>query len=260
MKIWLQSGSGLSADGETTAYGRQYEASLKRRLAMVARPDTRCTAHGIGSTPYGKDRFHSAKHKVVTGVIESALQAEPEGYDAVAMINTFDHGYYEFRELMRIPVAFITESTLHLACQMAPKVAVIGHNDQIRLQVEALGERYGLAARMVAGESLDLTYDDFPEMYVDPAAYLERFRTAARAAMARGAAAFLAAGNPLNMFLVDQDALEVDGALIIDGLAAVVKTAEMLVDLKAIGIERSRTGLFVAPNDEEFSKLRDAFS
>ena len=142
--------------------------------------------HGIGSTPYGKDRFHSAKHKVVTGVIESALQAEPEGYDAVAMINTFDHGYYEFRELMRIPVAFITESTLHLACQMAPKVAVIGHNDQIRLQVEALGERYGLAARMVAGESLDLTYDDFPEMYVDPAAYLERFRNAARAAMARG--------------------------------------------------------------------------
>ena len=102
---------------------------------MVARPDTRCTVHGIGSTPYGKDRFHSAKHKVVTGVIESALQAEPEGYDAVAMINTFDHGYYEFRELMRIPVAFITESTLHLACQMAPKVAVIGHNDQIRLQV-----------------------------------------------------------------------------------------------------------------------------
>ena len=54
--------------------------------------------------------------------------------------------------------------------------------------------------------------------------------------------------------------LEVDGAPIIDGLAAVVKTAEMLVDLKAVGIERSRTGLFVAPNDEEFSKLRDAFS
>ena len=85
-------------------------------------------------------------------------------------------------------------------------------------------------------------------------------RTAARAAMARAAAAFLVAGNPLNMFLVDQDALEVDGAPIIDGLAAVVKTAEMLVDLKAVGIERSRTGLFVAPNDEEFYKLRDAFS
>ena len=62
------------------------------------------------------------------------------------------------------------------------------------------------------------------------------------------------------MFLVDQYALEVDGAPIIAGLAAVVKTAEMLVDLKGIGIERSRTGLFVAPNDEVFSKLWDAFS
>ena len=83
---------------------------------------------GIGSTPFGKDRCHAAKHKVFTELIESVLRAVPEGYDAVEVINTFDHRYYELRELLRIPVVFITESTPYLACQLAPTFAVIGHN------------------------------------------------------------------------------------------------------------------------------------
>ena len=258
MKLWLQSGSGLSTDG-ATAYGRRYETSLQKRLEAIARPGTTFDVRGIGSTPYGKDRYHSAKHKVATGVIESALRAEAEGYDAVAVINTFDHGYYELRELLRIPVAFISESTLHLACQLAPTVAVIGHNTQIRLQVEELGKRYGLASRMVDGESMDLTYEDFPRMYDDPAAYLERFRGAARAAIARGAGAFLVAGNPLNMFLVDHNALDVDGAPVIDGCAVVFKTAEAMVDLAHAGIGRSRTGLFSVPDHEALVMLQGEF-
>lgn len=255
MKLWLQSGSGLSADSGT-AYGGRYEKALRERLNAVVRDGTEFAVHGIKGTPFGKDRYHAAKHLVVSGVIESALRAEGEGYDAVAVINTFDHGYYELRELLRIPVVFITESTLYLACQLAPRVAVIGHNTQIRLQVEELGRRYGLGERLVAGESLDLTYDDFPRLYEDPPAYIERFRTAARSAMARGAGAFLVAGNPLNMFLVGHGVEEVDGAPLVDGTAAVVKTAEMMVDLKAAGIRQSRIGLFEAPSDEDLEKLR----
>ena len=190
MKIWLQSGSGLSADGGTP-YGRLYEDAVARRLEAVARPGTDCAVFGIGSTPFGKDRYHAAKHKVVTGVIESALRAEPEGYDAVGVINTFDHGYYELRELLRIPVVFITESTLYLACQLAPAFAVIGHNRQIRLQVEELANRYGLASRMTEGASLDLTYDDFPRMYDDPPAYLDRFRDSAQQLSSVAPARFL---------------------------------------------------------------------
>lgn len=258
MKLWLQSGSGLSAD-VGTAYGSLYEQSLERRLKAVVRPGTDFGIFGIGATPFGKDRYHAAKHKVVTGVIESAIRAEGEGYDAVAVLNTFDHGYYELRELLRIPVVFITESTLYLACELAPSVAVIGHNTQIRLQVEALAERYGLSSRIIGGESLDLTYEDFPKMYADPAAYLELFRAAGRKAIARGAGAFLVAGNPLNMFLVDQGLGDVDGAPVVDGCAATVKTAEMLVDLKAAGIEQSRVGLFAAPPEADRAKLRALF-
>jgi len=255
MKLWLQSGSGLSADSGIP-YGSLYEKSLERRLKAVVRPGTEFGIVGIGATPFGKDRYHASKHKVVTGVIESAMRAEEQGYDAVAVLNTFDHGYYELRELFGIPVVFITESTLYLACQLAANVAVIGHNKQIQVQVEELGRRYGLAARMVVGESLDLTYDDFPKMYQDPRTYVKRFQGAARKAIARGAGAFLVAGNPLNMFLVDQGLGDVNGAPVVDGCAATVKTAEMLVDLHGLGIERGKTGLFAAPGDEDRLKLR----
>jgi hypothetical protein len=75
MKLWLQSGSGLSADSGT-AYGSLYEKSLESRLKAVVRPGTDFDIFGIGTTPFGKDRYHAAKHKVVTGVIESALRVE----------------------------------------------------------------------------------------------------------------------------------------------------------------------------------------
>ena len=111
MKIWLQSRSGLSANCGTP-YSRLYEDAVARRLEAVARAGMDCVVFGIGSTPFGKDRYHAAKHKVFTGLIESVLRADPERYDAVGVINTFDHRYYELRELLRIPVVFITESTL----------------------------------------------------------------------------------------------------------------------------------------------------
>ena len=58
------------------------------------------------------------------------------------------------------------------------------------------------------------------------------------------------------MFLVDQALGDVDGVPVVDGLAATVKTSEMLVDLKAAGIERNRAALFAAPGDEYLAKLR----
>ena len=116
-----------------------------------------------------------------------------------------------------------------------------------------------MAARMVAGESLDLTYDDFPKMYEEPETYVKRFQGAARKAIARGAGAFLVAGNPLNIFLVDQGLGDVNGAPVVDGCVATVKTVEMLVDMHALGIERGKTGLFAAPGDEDRLRLRALF-
>jgi len=258
MKIWLQSGSALTADS-ATPYGRLYEESLARHLAAVARPGTELKAFGIDGTPHGKDRYRASFQVVTRLMIKSALRAEAEGFDAVAVINTFDHGYYELRELLDIPVVFISECSMYLACQLAPTFAWVTHNAAIQLHTAELAKRYGVAGRMVPGAQLGLTYEDFPQLYEKPAIYVDRFAAASREAIARGATALMVAGNPLNMFLIDQGVRAVDGVPVLDCCTAAIKTAEMLADLHKLGVRRSTKGLFEAPVGEAKEKIRKLF-
>ena len=258
MKIWLQSGSALTADAGTP-YGRLYEESLARHFQAMARPGTELKAFGIDGTPHGKDRYRASFQVVVSLMIKSVLRAEPQGFDAVAVINTFDHGYYELRELLDIPVVFITESAMYLACQLAPTFSFVTHNQAMMLHIADLAKRYGMASRMAPGTELGLTYEDFPKMYEDPKKYVALFETGARETIARGAAMLMVAGNPLNMFLIDQGVRDVDGVPILDCCTAAVKTAEMLVDLHRLGIRRSAKGLFERPPPEAREKIRKLF-
>ncbi len=258
MKIWLQSGSALTAD-TGTPYGRLYEQSLERHMKTVARVGTELETFGIESTPYGKDRYRVSFNIVVSQMIKSVLQAEPKGFDAVAVINTFDHGYYEMRELLDIPVVFITESAMHLACQLASTFSFVTHNEALLLQIAAMAKRYGVAERMVPGAHLGLTYEDFPNMHAQPEDYICRFTMAARQAIAQGATMLMVAGNPLNMFLIDQQIRDIDGVPILDCCTAAVKTAELLVDLRDLGIERSTKGLFETPPPDAKAKIRTLF-
>ena len=258
MKIWLQSGSALTADSGTP-YGRLYEESLARHLKVVARPGTELRTFGISGTPYGKDRYRASIQVVTTLMIRSVLRAEREGFDAVAVINTFDHGYYEMRELLDIPVVFITECSMYLACQLAPTFTFVTHNAAMQVQIAALAKRYGVAGRMVPGANLGLTYEDFPKMYADPKTYIDRFAASARETIERGATSIMVAGNPLNMFLIDQGVREVDGVPVLDCCTAAIKTAEMMVDLHALGVRRSTKGLFEAPSGEAREKVRKLF-
>jgi Asp/Glu/hydantoin racemase len=258
MKIWLQSGSAISADAGTP-YGRHYEQALARHFEAMARADTELQAFGIDGTPHGMDRYHASFHVVTRMMIKSALRAEEQEFDAVAVVNTFDHGYYELRELLDIPVVFITESAMHLACQLAPTFSWVTHNTAMQLHIADLARRYGVESRMTPGSQLGLTYEDFPRMYEDPETYVGRFTIAAREAIDRGAAALMVAGNPLNMFLIDRGIREVDGVPILDCCTAAVKTAEMMVDLHRLGIRRSAKGLFQAPAGDAREEIRKLF-
>ena len=113
---------------------------------------------------------------------------------------------------------------------------------------------------MVRGANMGLTYEDFPKMYADPKTYIDRFAAAAREAIGRGATMLMVAGNPLNMFLIDQGVRDIDGVPILDCCTAAVKTAEMLVDLQRLGIRRSGKGLFAAPPAADKAKLRKLYA
>ena len=56
---------------------------------------------------------------------------------------------------------------------------------------------------------------------------------------ARGANLLLPSALSLNQWLVDNDLQEIDGIAVLDATGAAVKMAELMVDFKAIGINRS---------------------
>ncbi len=148
---------------------------------------------------------------------------------------------------------------MYLACQLAPTFSFVTHNAAMQVQIAALAKRYGVAGRMVPGANLGLTYEDFPKMYADPKTYIDRFAASARETIERGATSIMVAGNPLNMFLIDQGVREVDGVPVLDCCTAAIKTAEMMVDLHALGVRRSTKGLFEAPSGEAREKVRKLF-
>ena len=259
MKIWVQSGSGLAKDAKTASYGSHYEEFLKKHFQKVARPGTSVDLFGIEGTPVGKDRYYSSQHVVEAAIIKSALRAEKEGYDAIAVLITLDLGFHEIRELVDIPVVFNTESSLHIACMSASKFAFMTHNQPLLLRMSELPKRYGLSERMVPGGYLNLTYDDFPKMYKDPKPYIERFAEEARRVIKQGADVLLFAGNPVNMFMVEQGVKEIDGVPVLDVCGTLIKVAELMVDLRKMGISRSKRGLCAPPSKEELVQLRKLY-
>ncbi|MFC2016716.1 aspartate/glutamate racemase family protein [Chloroflexota bacterium] len=254
MKIWCQTGGPLSVPLST------YQQTLKEHLQEVASPDTIVDLRGVKQIVPGPDRYHSAQHVRNSWVIGNAIQAEREGYDAFAIVNTLDPGFYEVRELVDIPVAFIRESSLHLACLLAPKFACVTHNSAMLLRQIELANRYGLAQRMTPGGQCNISYAQFEDMDKNPKPYISAFTEKAREVIEQGADILLISGNPLNMFLVNQGIREVDGVPILDSTAAVIKTAEMMVDLKTVGISRSKHGLYAPPSAEDLVAIRKLYT
>jgi allantoin racemase len=230
-KIWIQ-----SCSAEADATWSVYQESVRRHAGEIARPGTVLEFHGVSATFPGIDHLESAQHLATFDVLQNALRAERQGYAAFVMVSTIDAGHREVRELIDLPAVFITECAIHMASLLAGTFAFLTHNLPILRKMERMARGYGLGGRLVEGASLGLTYQDFRRIYDDPDPVLSAVAREARRAIDRGARILLPAGNPVNMFLLDHGLRHVDGVPILDSFGTAVKTAEMLVDLRRMGL------------------------
>lgn len=255
MKIWAQSCAAMGREPIWAGYDR----ALAKHVKEVAGPGTVVDLHGVTATAPGIDRYRFAEHIETMEVVRNAMRAEKEGYDAFVMMSTIDAGYYEVREVVSIPAAFITEASLHQACQLAPRFAFFTHHSGLLLRVEELARRYGLAGRMVPGASLGVSYTQFHDMYTNPAKYVDMVMVTGRKLAAQGADILVPVGGPFNMYLVEQGVKEIDGAPLLDVCAVAIMTAEMMVRLRQLGINRSRRGVFFGPSAQELEVARQLY-
>lgn len=240
MKIWYQSGASFGANPEYS----DYEATLKSHLNGIARPGTEVSVHGVKiSSPYIEtSRYEQLLHD--HQVVENLIQAQREGYDAFCVGCTLDSASYAIREVAEIPYCTLSEANMILACLLSPNFSLLSHNKRLTLRVTELVHRYRLDGRFIPSDHFEVSGGDLIKGFAEPDLVLNPAREIAREAAQKGVCMFVVAHGIINMILAKHQVTHLEGIPVLEGSSALVKIAEMMVDLKKMGIEASRLGLY----------------
>jgi len=239
---------------------KNYEEDLKNYVQKVARPGTKVDVHGVEKIAPRLIDSDYIYFLHIPQVIENALQAEREGYDAFCFGGALDVGHVYLREVLDIPVAFIAESSFYNACLLARKFTIIGINEGILRRQMELVKFHGLEERCVPGVHLGSSLLELVELFGEnPQRVIDMFTEAARKVIAQGAGAIVPGYGALGAFFGQRGVRDIDGVPIVDIIAALIKTTEMLVDLKNLGVKRSRIGFYTYTSKEELIAARKLY-
>lgn len=255
MRIWLQSGAAIGKD----QLWESYEKVLVKHAQEVARPGNTVDVHGVEVMTTGIERSRYIGSLNTLQIVNNAIKAEKEGYDAFALTSMLDLGFFELREVVDIPVALSLESACHVACLLAPKFALLGYNDiSLRRLTEHI-KHYGLGERLIPSGSFATTLEVLQEGFKDPEPVLKGVRQVARKAGEQGADILISTCACLSMILVANGIREIEGIPVMDSVGTVVKAAELLVDLKNIGVDRVNRGFYTRMTKEELRAVRKLY-
>lgn len=253
MKIWLHSATAL----ETDPAFEPYRKALIKHSQKVARTGTQVDVHGgIEVMSAMMDRARYIQSLNIPNIVDNALQAEKEGCDAFVLTCMYDPGFYDLREVLSIPVVFPLETCCTLACLLAPKFTLLGHSDIHLRRLTDMVKNYGLSERYVLCPSFNISLQAMNAGFTDPEPVLKELRPIVKVAAQQGADMLISTSGNLNMILVTHGIKEIEGIPFMDSVGAGIKAAELLVDLKNIGIERARRGLFTPLSKEQLAHVR----
>jgi len=260
MKIWYQTASTYRYDPLFDEYGRTLEEQCKRAL----RPDTEVYVTGVPKLIIEIDRFKSPMYYHTAQILNNMLKAEREGYDAFVSGCSFDPGMDEGREMLSIPVVSIGHANLYMAAMLGELFAIITCLPWIAERYRQLVRGYGLQSKYLRGPYVFhiLEKELAAALSKDPTPVAKKFRAVAEKAVADGASVIIPVPAFINQLFYKAGGLtNLDGATVLDPVAVAVKLAEMLADLKKIGIEVSRTlQVYGSPGKELLNKCLETYS
>ena len=234
-RIWVQ--------GATDEIGHKpYLDALLPHVAACADPAFDVVFHTL--TPSVTSVHSLTEMRFARGVVRAAIQAEREGWDAFYMNHFQDVGLMEARAAVGIPVLGLGETTLLHACTLGRRLGLIAthpafiahHADQVA--------RYGLSARVVGIRSMHASIAEHMAAFADPArkaVLRQSFEDQARRLLDAGADVIVPTGGIAMLMFGTEGGAHIDGARIVDGVAIIVKAAEMAVKLRELsGLGPSR--------------------
>ncbi len=239
VRIWYQS----FVDSTEQA---PYMERLRARLRRLAAPGTEIDVHGM-SPP---DRYFHAltEFRCADKTIQAALRSEREGYDAFVIGHFQEPGLLECRGTVGIPVISLGEATMLYACSLGRRAGLVTispvfipwHEEQIR--------RHGLDQRIVGATAMEADLSRFMRAFEDATEYAAlraEFVAQVRPLIARGVDVLIPAGGLPMLLLAEEQPFTIDGVLVLEGIATVLKVAEMAVAMHRItGNVAGRSGIY----------------
>jgi Asp/Glu/hydantoin racemase len=239
MRIWYQS----FVDPAEQA---PYIERLRDRLRATAASGTEIDVHGI-SPP---DRFFHpiTEFRCAEQTIHAALAAERGGYDAFVIGHFQEPGLTECRGAVDIPVIGLGEATMLFACSIGRRIGLVTIDPVFVPWHEEQVIRHGLSQRVGGVTAINADLPRFMRAFTDAAEYArvrEDFVHQVQPLLQRGCDVLIPAGGlPMLLLSRDQPFL-VDGAVVLEGIAAVMKATEMAIAMRRLtGVAASRAGLY----------------
>jgi Asp/Glu/hydantoin racemase len=249
MRIWVQVFSSRQRNPN-------FHAALEAHLRSVIDPGVEVEVHGTKKGGLGEQfRFFQSidTPDILENILECRAARGDKRYDAFVSLNSTDPALVEAREVLDIPVLGFLETTALCACMMGRKFSLITPNRKFSISFSQKLQLYGLEQRLASIEAMNVPHlPDYRQAFIDAAAHervMQEFDAAVRRAVAAGAEVIIPCGSHA-VLQARRGVREIEGALIMDGLAVLIKMAETAVKLhKVMGTFVSRKLLYQAPSD-----------
>ena len=223
-----------------------YIDRLRDRLRLLAAPGITVDVHGI-SPP---DRFFHpiTEFRCAEQTIRAGLEAERAGYDAFVIGHFQEPGLTECRGALNIPVIGLGEATMLFACSIGRKIGLVTidpifvpwHDEQI--------VRHGLSQRVGGVAAIKADLPRFMRAFTDAAEYAlvrDDFVHQVQPLLERGCDVLIPAGGLPMLLFAQQQPFLIEGAVVLEGIATVIKATEMALALHGLtGVAASRRGLY----------------
>ena len=216
---------------------------LRETLNKIRRADCEltviCPEHGPVSIESAYDETLAAYH-----IMDLVKKANEDGFDAIIIACFSDPGLDAAKEISKIPVIGIEESTLHVAAMLGHKFSIMtGMKRRVPTREWHTAFR-GLSQSYAASPVLGMSV---LEMDADPAKAKARIIELARKTVEEDRAEVIVLGCA-GLAGYAEDIERELGVIVLDPSSVALKVAEALVDL---GLHHSKAGRFSYPPVKE---------
>jgi allantoin racemase len=253
MKIVLQQNFAVSID---TPGEKEFLEIQEKLYSGIARSDTEIVTKlpAVGFTE--PDLIIYPGIRAIndnSGLVQSMVEAEKDGADAIVVNCWFDPGVETAKQVIDTPVIGVCETSLHLAATMGSKFAVVTSQPEFIPTMEEQIYHYRMTPRAITHKPVRTTKLDVADEFeailnenYDPVC--QDFIEIAEGCIADEAEVIICGCALLAPLLTLGGLKEVKGVPVINPVTVGIKWAEMLVDLKKLGLPIiSRTGINLAP-------------